>query len=385
MLAATTMAGVLVLYLPFYSNMSSPVLGIFPWRGPETNPLHYLLIFGLFCFICTSFLVLRIADGRITWIRNRVIGAILLVLFPLIIWCICELAIDTFTSGIGDNLSSVWQKSWHLLPLLSVMVLTLLSILKGVECPEMGQRSNLFTLLLLFTGLLLTMGCELFYIRDVFNTRMNTVFRFYYQIWVMLAIASTFGLYYVNYRWRVRALPRRIAKIRWRVFVVLLMLGCFILPVGAIYDRMSNAATPPTVDGLAFLQQDDPLEWEAINWLNKNVKGSPVIVEDTGKEYSQYGRVSVYTGLPTILGWAGHESVWRGPGQSLDRREEHIETIYQDSDVERVQSLLDEYEVIYVYVGRLEKSKYGTKALQKFDTFMHRAFQNEWVTIYQVR
>ena len=384
-LAAATIAGILILYLPFYLNMQSSVLGIFPWRGPGTRPLHYLLIFGPFLFICISLLVIRTTGRMITWSRNKVIGAVLLTFSPLILWSVSRLAIDILSSSIGDSLPSIWQRSGHLLPLIAIIILILLSILKRIEDADRDKRSGLFALLLLFTGLFLTMGCDLFYIRDVFNTRMNTVFRFYYQSWAMLAIASAYGLYYINRYWKVTTPLKRVARSSWWGFLILLMFGCLILPVGATYDRISSSTTTPTLDGMAFLQQNEPSEWEAINWLNKNVSGSPVIVEATGKEYARNGRVSVYTGLPTILGWAGHELVWRGPSLDFDRRAKHIDAIYQSPDVKQVQLLLKEYNVTYIYVGQLERAKYEAESLQKFNTFMDTVFQNEGVTIYRQR
>src|SRR5439155_346292 len=55
----------------------------------------------------------------------------------------------------------------------------------------------IFALLLSSTALLLVLGTEFFYVGDVFNSRMNTVFKLYYQAWMMLALAGGFALYYL--------------------------------------------------------------------------------------------------------------------------------------------------------------------------------------------
>jgi len=52
--------------------------------------------------------------------------------------------------------------------------------------------------------------------------------------------------------------------------------------------------------------------------------------------------------------------------------------------VETATSLLRKYEVEYVYVGWLERQKYGEEGLVKFGEFMVPVFENGGVTIYRM-
>ena len=96
------------------------------------------------------------------------------------------------------------------------------------------------------------------------------------------------------------------------------------------------------------------------------------------------GRVSALTGLPTLLGWAGHEGQWRGSYEIQSARAPEIETIYNTPDPELAKTLLDKYDVTYVYVGPLERSTYEQRGLRKFGQFMDVVYENEGVTIYRM-
>lgn len=110
----------------------------------------------------------------------------------------------------------------------------------------------------------------------------------------------------------------------------------------------------------------------------------PVVLEAVGGQYSSFGRVSANTGLPTVLGWPGHEWQWRGgdhpePG----RREPLVRQIYSTPDLELVAFMLDELDVAYIYVGDLETRTYEAAGLAKFRDRLEIAFANDGVTIYR--
>ena len=126
----------------------------------------------------------------------------------------------------------------------------------------------------------------------------------------------------------------------------------------------------------------DPDEYRAVVWLRDTAdKGR--IVEAVGDDYSNYARISSSTGLPTILGWPGHERQWRGNADLYEGRAEEVARIYQSDDQEEVLQVLDKYGIRYVYLGRRERDSYGGKRLTDFDSFMGTAFESHNVVIYQ--
>ncbi len=58
-----------------------------------------------------------------------------------------------------------------------------------------------FALLLVLTAVLLTLGPEFVYLKDNFGQRLNTIFKFYYQAWVLFGITALYGLDYLLRNW----------------------------------------------------------------------------------------------------------------------------------------------------------------------------------------
>lgn len=173
----------------------------------------------------------------------------------------------------------------------------------------------------------------------------------------------------------------------WTVAVVLLLLASLYYPVGAVLDRTGilrpgHSFSDNTLDGLAFVKDSGRGEYAAIQWLRDQAPWGR-IVEAVGDDYSDYGRISAGTGLPTVLGWKGHERQWRGSSRPFHGREEDVAQIYRSDDPQEVQRLLERYDVRYVYVGRRERSSYGSAGMEKFD-FLRTCFIAEGVTIYEM-
>ena len=251
-----------------------------------------------------------------------------------------------------------------------------------------------FVLLLIVLGTLLILGPDFFYLRDNFGYRINTIFKFYYQAWILLSIAAAYG---------TAVLLRNERKVEWAkleveseashrrpnvffsiIFVLILIIG-LTYPVFGFYNRASNLKPlfGFTLDDFERIQRENPDEAAAILFLRSAPDG--VIVEATGNPYSSIGRISIYTGLPTILGWGNHEGQWHGPDFQgiLAQRRQDVETLYATPDWQTAQSILEQYNVRYVIVGNLEHTTHRVNE-EKFGNFLKLVFQQGSISIYEV-
>jgi len=384
-LCLALIACAVLFYLPFYFSLQTEIKGFGLVDNIATRPFHFFVFWGLSLFVAISFILAEVWGvlKRKDFSRWDILAAILLPLLPLATW-----AVWTLTTEAGDF--SILEKFGHILPLLVVLSLILVVLTKRprreTNSADNRDKAPLFVMLLLFTGFLLLMGLELFYIRDPHGIRrMNTMFKFYYQVWVFMAIASAFGLYWVASRWRPMALVGKLARASWWVVCVVLIASSLLYPIAATISFIHHETYEPTLNGLAFLEKWEPSEYEAIEWLNREVDGAPVIVEASKDEGFEAFRISSRTGLPTILGSPGKERLWRGSDILFRGRVEDIDRIYQSDDISEVRKLLEKYDVTYIYVGAREQWQYGNDVGKNFASFMDVAFGNEGVTIYKVR
>ena len=237
-------------------------------------------------------------------------------------------------------------------------------------------------------GELPTFSVEFIYLKDIFNSRMNTVFKFYYQAWVLLGSASAYGVYWLlSSRGERRKLGGRIARGLWATGLVVLLAVSLIYPTLASYSKAGRFAGEPTLDGAAHVARYRKADYDAIQWLRSNVGGQPTILEAPGPQYSEYARVSTYTGLPTLLGWGGHELQWRGNYDEPGKREPDIDTLYRSADWRQIESLVEKYNIGYIYVGQLERDKYqlSPQATNKYRRFMDLVYDQDGVQIFRSR
>ncbi|MFQ5860572.1 MAG: DUF2298 domain-containing protein [Dehalococcoidia bacterium] len=378
---AVVLVGAVLLYLPYYFTLNSQATGILPVREVSTRPLHFVLIWGLFLLLGVSLLVRQAFHlGRTGLLRRDVLGLTLAVcLLPFLAWLGLELLLGFFEGELAAGLKDAGTRFLKILPGLAVLGVALYSALRRAARGD-GEGMG-FPLLLMATAFLLLVGAELFYLSDLFGNRMNTVFKLYYQAWILLALASAYSLSY----WHTQPLPG-IRLLRWggygfSLVVALLVAASLYYPVGAVLDKTNGFDGNATLDGLAFLRQGHADEYRAIGWLREAPRGR--LVEAVGGSYSEFARISASTGQPTLLGWPGHELQWRGSSVLFQDREREVEEIYRSTDVQRVEELLARYDVRYVYVGRRERQRYGQEGLAKFDDFLTLRFSSGDVVIYE--
>ena len=159
-------------------------------------------------------------------------------------------------------------------------------------------------------GFLLALIPEFVYIRDVFNDRMNTVFKLFYQAWLLLSLASAVALLHV-----VARVPRAFSAPAAGLAGLLVLATFPYTPLSA-QDWTSNFALRQGLDGSAYIGRSASGDLAAIDWIATHAEQGDTIVEAPGCSYANAGgaplsRVSTFTGVPTIIGWHGHESQWR--------------------------------------------------------------------------
>ena len=403
-LVVPVLVGAVLLYIPFYLTFNGQASAILTVRDVSTRPFFFFLIWGLFLVISGSFLLRQ--AWSVPGLKGRNPGALsavlVITLLPFLVWSGIELFVSFLDGGVMEGIRTVAARFGKLLPGLVIVGVALYAML--LRTRHGGERATAFSLLPLALAFYLLVGVELFYLVDIFGNRMNTVFKVYYQAWLLLAIASAYGLYYLyshpmpslaglvsgkpsSMMTPVRALlglSERSVRYGLVGLVVVLLLASIYYPVGAALDRTRDTGSDNTLDGLAFLQRSNPGEYEAIKWLRDEAPRGR-IAEATGGSFTEYGRISSSTGFPTLLGWKGHEHQWRG-GRSvklLDDREELVAQIYRSEDPEQVLHLLDDNDVRYVYVGVRERDKYGKGQFDRFSSFLKPVFRSQDVVIYE--
>jgi uncharacterized membrane protein len=270
---------------------------------------------------------------------------------------------------------------------------------------HLHDRPRAFTMLLGALAFGLVAMTEIVFLKDVFAgtyPRMNTVFKFYFQAWALLSITCGAALYFMYKGFQSAVSVKgwqhwvgRGGQVIWSAALLVFFLAGMVYPIVGSYQRTNHyMQRTNSLDGLNYLQSYDPGDYAAIRWLNSHVQGSPVIVEafgSQGGDYSDYGRISAFTGLPTLMGWAGHEYQWRVNwlndaynANDFYRRGADITAIYTNTNPETVLSLMNRYNAHYLYVGSLEKTTYPQANLNRYSGFMQTVYSANGVTIYRV-
>jgi YYY domain-containing protein len=250
-------------------------------------------------------------------------------------------------------------------------------------------RSDLFVLLLILLSTMLIAIPEFIYVKDIYpaHYRANTMFKLVFQAFMLLSISSGYII--------VRLLApadkdsgflRKVVFPYFFFFPITLFLGTlvFTYPYLAINSYYGNFRNYQGLNGITYLKKLYPDDFAAIEWLNANVTGQPVILEAQGDSYTDYARVSANTGLPTVLGWTVHEWLWRGTYSVPAPRITEVQTMYQTKDLAVLKPLLQKYAVKYVFVGNMEYQKYPTLDEQKFAQVGKIVFQSGNTKIYEI-
>ncbi len=355
-LAAIALTGLsFLMFAPYRAWYRQFYGGVDPWLGSHTPIWSYLTHWGLFLFLIVCWMVWETRE----WMASTPASS-LNKLRPFAVWI--EGALAVFIVALAYLAFKGVQIGWLALPL---------AVWAGVLLLRRGLADEKrFVLFLIGTALVITIVVELVVARGDIG-RMNTVFKFYLQAWIMLAVsaAAAFG-------WVLISLSKWSPNWRnvYQSGAALLTAGALLFTVtaasGKIHDRMTSQA-PHTLDSMTYMKyasysefaHDFPLneDYAAIRWLQDNVKGSPVIVEaaPAGVQYTWLSRMTIYTGLPGVVGWQWHEQQQRVMfSDQVIARGAEVDEFFNTPDQTLALAFLHKYNVRYIIVGQLELAKY---------------------------
>jgi YYY domain-containing protein len=382
---AVFMASVFLLYEPYRRWYGAGYTSFNEFSGTTTPFWSYITHWGFFLFIYISWLVWESRD----WMANT--PAKILLKFK-------NLGVVFLIAGLVWLSAVIWlnAREIHIAWLVLLLLPWAAILLMRGEMPFVKK----VVLFLYSTGLFITLFVEMYALEGDLG-RMNTVFKFYMQVWTIISICSAVILV-----WLLPAF--RTIWTDWRKDVWYVMFGFLTVSVlmfsltatsGKIKDRMSDNA-PHTLDGLAYMKiaeyydKDMKMElvqdYDAILWMQQNVQGTPVIVEAHTVEYHWGSRFTINTGLPGVLGWNWHQRQQRTvlANNNVQLREDEINNFYNTEDVEQAISFLNEYNVQYIVYGQLESAYYSAIGLSKFPRYdglyWEKVYESQDTAIYKV-
>ncbi len=347
---AAIAAGAAAVSSPFWIGFTPPS-GAWGWEvGPWAGPVPFALIFGLFLTLLVPFLFLL-------WARALRDGSVPRAGIPVAVYLVA--------GAVLLGLSLLDPKALLLgevAPAASIRVFAfgLASIgLLAAAAPGTGDRDATAALLAGYAFLVIC-GCEVVFLWD----RMNTVFKYHLDAWLLLAVAGAVAAEVVFLE-----RPKGPFRVAWRLLaggaVVAAAATSVLVPLGALRTRRVEGPRF-TLDGTAWLASSRPDDDALVRALNRLAPGLPTLAEAWGTSYGSFARLSMNTGLPIVVGWDYH-LVQRGKHrEDIQRRIEDVRTLFTSTSPAEIERVLLAYDVRFVASGRVETEAYGLNHRKTF-------------------
>lgn len=169
-----------------------------------------------------------------------------------------------------------------------------------------------------------------------------------------------------------------VPKMAWTGLLALFIAACMTYPLLGVPARIADrfpGKQPPvgTLNGMKYMEVGTfttdaapfPIvlkyDYQAIEWMKRNISGHKVIAEVPLGYYREHGmRAAAHTGLSMIVGALHQEEQRAGVYDRLvgDRRRDMNE-LFSTTDIQKALTLISKYDIDYIYMGQLEQARSG--------------------------
>ena len=387
--------------LLLYSFIFSFVLAVEYMTNAWDAGIYFILYSGLVILILHSKKEFQTYSDRFNFLtRGILVPFIGVLLFSLPF----SLNFKPFVSGIGIvcppdfliKLGSIGpllfeanhcQRSpfWQIFLLYGLFFIGIFSFFLFISKIQKKFNSDLIVIYFSLFGLILVLVPEIIYLKDIYPThfRANTMFKTAYQAFIIFSIVFAFTSVRILSHFG-SSLKQRLMKFGYILIILPFLVLVFLYPFFSIPSSHSQLKNSLGLNGFEYLKKTNSSDYKAINWINKNIDNQPVILEALGDSYTDRGRISVYTGLPTVLEWTSHEWLWRGTYEITAPRIGDIKTLYETKDINEAKKIINKYQISLIYIGKFEKEDYKISE-NKFLDLGEIIFANGETNIYKIR
>ncbi|MAR34681.1 MAG: hypothetical protein CL714_04040 [Chloroflexi bacterium] len=357
------------------SNLSYPFIS---FNDITTRPIHMIYVWIIpFCIILPSlyFMFNKYINIKSNPILIKTKSNLLLFFLFVItstIWTVVNILISE--QSLAQLLLSLMFFYVFFLP---VFFLIYNLIIKNINKNDVLKLSYY---LLLFTAFILLYLSELFYVKDIFNNRMNTIFKFHYQVWIVFSITSGITLKFL--------LQHNFKKITKYIFsvtiIILLTSNIYFVTTSYLTKIKESSNANPNLSSTNHLENNTN-KYKLIRYLKQNSNHNDVLIETKGQSYTLDSQISSESRIPTILGWVGHQLQWRSNHDEIFDRETDIDTFYMSNDSKEIINIINKYSITMIIIGPNEIQKYNINSLDKLLHISEIIYKNNDYTLLRVK
>ena len=355
---ALPIAAALLVAAPFMANLASTTRAIELVTEEASDPGNWLLVW----LVPLLPLLLAAVALKVGGERRAVLSGVAASLVAVVAWALVQLV-----SGQGEALT---ERSWGWIVLVMLAGLVGLGTGAVVRAEREHDPARAAWAGLATGAALLMLATELLNIETGTAGRFNTVFKLWYHLWTIVALAGAVAfatvIDRVDWRLLIPNLQRPVAAVALAAGVAV-YLGAFVYAPAMALSR-GNEGQTTGLDALAYLERSDPGLAGAISFARTELDPqSHVLLQAVSDAYGPSGYLAAASGVPTLLNWPSHQLQWRGPDAPLGGRREAVEQLYTLGAVIEAEQLAARHGVTHIYVGREERAQFGQTVGDRFD------------------